>query len=136
MRLKLGFPDGHYLPYTQDPGHRELVNECFDKSVKTINIRLVTFDTLAKMTTITRETDLLSIDVEGHELQVLHSIDFDAYCFRLIIIETHTCDVKGNYLWTHRDLDEIESLLFRYGYAAVKRNSVNTFYMRSQESQR
>jgi len=123
-----------YLPDTQDPGHRELVNECFDKSFKKVNIRLITFSTLTKLTTVPRETDLLSIDVEGHELQVLRSIDFDSYRFRLIIIETHTYDDKGNSLWTHRDLSDIDSLLLRHGYAAIARSSVNTFYMSSQDS--
>lgn len=122
-----------YLPETQDAGHRELVSGCFDAAMKKVNIRLVTFATLAKMTTLPRVTDLLSIDVEGHELQVLRSIDFDAYTFRLIIIETHTFDECGNSLWTHRDLTGIEALLQLHGYGAVFRSSVNTFYMRPKD---
>lgn len=36
-----------------------------------------------------RPIDLLSIDVEGHELAVLRSLDFDRYQPRLVIIESH-----------------------------------------------
>lgn len=121
-----------YLPETQDPGHRELVSGCFDDSMEKVNIRLITFSTLAKMTAIPQETDLLSIDVEGHELQVLCSIDFALYRFRLIVIETHTFDKNGQSLWTHRDLAEIEDLLGQHGYVTVFKSSVNTFYMPSQ----
>lgn len=122
-----------YLPDTQDPGHRELVSGCFDASMKKVKTHLVTFSTLAKTTAVPQETDLLSIDVEGHELHVLRSIDFDVYRFRLIVIETHTFDKNGESLWTHRDLAEIEDLLRRNGYDIVFRSSVNTFYMRSQD---
>ena len=34
--------------------------------------------------------DLLSIDVEGHELEVLQGTDFDAYKFNYVIIESKT----------------------------------------------
>ena len=33
--------------------------------------------------------DALSIDVEGHELAVLRSLDFDRYQPRVVIIESH-----------------------------------------------
>ncbi|NBV23595.1 MAG: FkbM family methyltransferase [Proteobacteria bacterium] len=36
-----------------------------------------------------RTIDLLSIDVEGHELSVLRSLDFDRYQPRVVIIESH-----------------------------------------------
>ena len=36
-----------------------------------------------------RQVDLLSIDTEGHDLNVLRSLDFEKYKPRLVIIETH-----------------------------------------------
>ena len=36
-----------------------------------------------------RQIDLLSIDTEGHDLNVLKSLDFEKYKPRLVIIETH-----------------------------------------------
>lgn len=36
-----------------------------------------------------RQIDLLSIDTEGHDLNVLRSLDFEKYKPRLVIIETH-----------------------------------------------
>ncbi len=36
------------------------------------------------------EIDLLSIDVEGHELQVLRSLDFEKYKPKVVVVELHT----------------------------------------------
>jgi len=37
-----------------------------------------------------REIDVLSIDVEGHELAVLRSLDFERYRPRVVIVESHS----------------------------------------------
>ena len=37
-----------------------------------------------------RKIDLLSVDVEGHELQVLRSLDFSIYSPSVIIVELHS----------------------------------------------
>lgn len=122
-----------YLPATQDQKLMTHLNDAYDKSRKKIRIQLISFATLANRVKIAPETDLLSIDVEGHELQVLQSIDFDTYRFRLIIVETHACNQAGDFLWTHRDLTEIEALLLRHGYGMVAKSSINSFYMRQQD---
>lgn len=121
-----------YIPATKDEKLMEFLNDSFDKSLKKVSIKLVSFSTLAKMIKLPQQTDLLSVDVEGHELQVLQSIDFDNYSFRLIIVETHACDEKGECFWTHRDLTEIEALLHQHGYGVAAKSSINTFYMRQQ----
>jgi len=122
-----------YLPDTQDLEHRELVGQHFDHSLKKETIRLITFDSLARIVELPQVIDLLDIDVEGHELQVLRSIDFNSYSFRLIILETHTFNEHGEVVWTHRDLSEMEAILGRHGYKCVFKSSANTFYMRQQK---
>ncbi len=48
--------------------------------------------------------DLLSIDVEGHDLEVLSSLDLDRYRARLIVVEMHDFPLrepKRNETWSH-----------------------------------
>jgi hypothetical protein len=47
--------------------------------------------------------DLLSLDVEGGELEVLAGVDFQKTNFRYIVIET-------------RSIDEVRKFLFGYNY--------------------
>lgn len=122
-----------YLPDTQDLEHRELVGQHFDHLQIKETIRLITFDRLASIVELPHAIDLLDIDVEGHELQILRSIDFDAYSFRLIILETHTFNELRDVIWTHRDLSEMEAILDEHGYTCVYKSSANTFYMRQHK---
>jgi hypothetical protein len=78
------------------------------------------------------QCDLLSIDVEGHELNVLESIPLDRYSFRAVVVETHLFDAKaGVYKWRHRDLTRIEQLLAKHGYSPAHRSWLNTIYLHS-----
>jgi FkbM family methyltransferase len=62
-------------------------------------------------------TDLVSIDVEGHEMSVLESIDFRKFSTRCFIIETDKVSI--------RSIDEFLSPL---GYRAGLTNDRNTFW--------
>jgi len=53
-----------------------------------------------------REIDLLSLDVEGAELDVLKGIDFNKYSFKYMLIEC-------------RDLERLEAYLSENGYSLV-----------------
>jgi FkbM family methyltransferase len=61
--------------------------------------------------------DFLSIDVEGHELEVLRGFDFARWRPRLILIEDHVADLSK-----HR-------FLRRAGYRLVRRSSYNGWYV-------
>jgi len=74
-------------------------------------------------------SDLLSLDVEGHELNVLQGIDWarhpkPARCF---IVETHAQGV--NRQWRHRDFDRIAALLAGRGYRKLAASRNNTFWL-------
>ena len=63
----------------------------------------------------------LSIDVEGHDIEVLQSIDLSAYKPALIIVECHTdCE-----------LDSIASIVSGHGYELVYRNILNAFFLKA-----
>ena len=42
---------------------------------------------------VNRRIDFLSVDVEGHDLAVLRSLDFDAYQPTMICVELHEADM-------------------------------------------
>lgn len=77
--------------------------------------------------------DLLSIDVEGHELCVLRGTDWERYPkpARCIIIETHADG--GNRQWRHRDFDPIDALLAQHGYCRVAASRNNTFWLHCED---
>ena len=71
-----------------------------------------------------RQIDALSIDVEGHELAVLRSLDFDRYQPRVVIIESHV-----------RSLEELMAsaefqLLAGKGYALFNWTGPSVLFLR------
>jgi FkbM family methyltransferase len=61
-----------------------------------------------------REIDLLSLDVEGAELEVLKGVDFSAYSFKYMLIEC-------------RDLERMSSFLEPLGYVCIDQFSVHDY---------
>lgn len=68
---------------------RDLIKEDFDKipeELKMIKVKSMTMKNILKKYNL-KEIDLCSIDVEGHELEVLKSIDFDEVMIKNFVIE-------------------------------------------------
>jgi FkbM family methyltransferase len=61
--------------------------------------------------------DFLSIDVEGHELEVLRGFDFGRWRPRLILIEDHVLDRR------------LHNYLVARGYAWIRRTGLNSWYV-------
>lgn len=61
--------------------------------------------------------DLLSIDVEGHEIEVLTGFDFSRWRPQLILLEDHVTDLAK-----HRFIQ-------RAGYRLVRRTGLNAWYV-------
>ena len=61
--------------------------------------------------------DFLSIDVEGHELEVVRGFDFERWRPRLVLIEDHVLDRR-----LHNDL-------VSRGYAWIRRTGLNSWYV-------
>jgi FkbM family methyltransferase len=117
-----------YIPSTEDKNLKRLLEKNYAKKKKMIIIKIIPFTDLFKILEFPCNVDLLSIDVEGHEVQVLRSIDFETYSFRLIIIETHAIDDSGKVVWIHKDREEIEYILKRNNYSPILKTNTNTFY--------
>lgn len=114
-----------YLPESEDRKHSALHSEFVAKHGYKERVILKTFEN-AVGDSAPRNVDLLSIDVEGHELNVLRSIPFEKYSFRAIILETHYREE-----WRHRDFDAILKLLSDAGYEKQAESWVNTIFLPS-----
>jgi FkbM family methyltransferase len=55
--------------------------------VETIQVQAIPFDELMKNHPEVRHIDFLTIDVEGHELDILKTIDFSRYSFGFLAVE-------------------------------------------------
>ena len=122
-----------YLPETEDTAHTG-VSTILESAPE--KVKLLRFEDAILGLNLPTQCDLLSIDVEGHELNVLKSINFAQHRFRAVVVETHLIDEKGLYKWRHRDLEEIESLLLASNYRAVHRTWVNTIYLHADQHPR
>ncbi len=71
-----------------------------------------------------KHIQLLNIDVEGHELEVLQSINFDEYTFELIAIEIHDLDLANN------DTNEVVRLLVSNGFELTSYARPTAFFKR------
>lgn len=65
--------------------------------------------------------DVLSVDVEGFELEVFRGMSFERHCPRVIVVEDNSFGA---------DL-AVPDLLAKHGYAPVFRSFVNVWYLRA-----
>jgi FkbM family methyltransferase len=84
---------------------------------QTIAVSVRTLDDILRDARAPAPIDFLSIDVEGHELEVLRGFDFDAWRPRLILIEDHVLDRS------------LHSFLVRHGYVWIRRTGLNSWYV-------
>lgn len=112
---------------TKNQQHRDLVNFDDNAPVQKIAVRPLNY-WLSQYLDLWN-TDVISIDVEGHELRVLQGIDFRKLTTKCWVIETHH---SLSDLWLHQDYDEINQTLERFGYRAVLKNKYNTFWLHQE----
>lgn len=112
---------------TKNDRHRELVNFDENAPIQKIRVRPLNY-WLSKYSDFCNP-DVISIDVEGHELQVLKGIDFSRLTTKCWVIETHH---SLSELWIHQDYDEINQTLERFGYQPVLKNKYNTFWLKKE----
>lgn len=75
---------------------------------------------------IPREFELLSIDVEDHDLEVLRSVNLMMYQPRLIVIE------MLDFSFENIPANDICAHLARYGYTLVAYNITNGYFLRKE----
>jgi hypothetical protein len=82
-----------------------------------IDVPVRTLDTLLEEAGAPRSLDFLSVDVEGHEIEVLSGFDFARWAPRFILLEDHVA-----HLSRHR-------FMTPHGYRLVRRTELNGWYV-------
>jgi FkbM family methyltransferase len=82
----------------------------------------VALSTILKECDIPNKFELLSIDVEGHEIEVLNSLDFTIYKPSLIVVEMHDFDLS------HPKNNSIYTKLLSNGYSMKSYLTPNGFF--------
>jgi FkbM family methyltransferase len=90
----------------------------------TVSVRANTLDAILAEAKSPRPIDFVSIDVEGHESEVLDGFDLAYWRPRLLLIEDHVLDFR-----LHR-------LLKSRGYKWVRRTGLNAWYVPSDSRMR
>jgi FkbM family methyltransferase len=85
--------------------------------IREIRVKKRTLDSILMQSGFT-EIDFITIDVEGHELDVLHGLTIEKYGPRIIIVEDNTGQVDR----------EVPRLLESKGYCNFLRTGVNDWY--------
>jgi len=118
---------------TEDPGLTKLLVRFTRTDAPLTTIRVATLSTWLDRRPDFQACDLLSIDVEGHELKVLGGIDWRRHPkpARCLIIETHSHGDQSS--WLHRDYGAIDGLLVQQGYVKVAANQNNTFWLHRED---
>jgi FkbM family methyltransferase len=104
-------------------GHAALemeIDHAEKRKVRVRQVRAVTLDAILHSEDI-KNVDLLSIDVEGTELDVLKGFSIDNFKLKLILLEDRLV-----YLNKHR-------YLRRYGYRLIKRTGFNSWYVPKED---
>ncbi len=87
-----------------------------------IDVPVRTLDDVLADAQAPRPLDLLSVDVEGHEIEVLRGFDFAQWRPRLILLEDHVTDLAKH------------SFMRRSGYRLIRRTGLNGWYVPREQA--
>lgn len=108
----------------QEDGYESTLSRVINKRTKTsIKIPCYTMlDILSKFPNF-RKVDMVSIDVEGHEYEVLDGMPITDFYSKLLIIESDKSQIE-----------ELNKLNFFKDYKPIISNGINTFFIHNEEN--
>ena len=105
--------------YLREDGYEQTLSSVYDKYVpESHKVSKTSFDDIIRRYPNFIEIDLLSIDVEGHEKEVLKGLKNKNFYAKIIILEIDKCDLST--------LSNLEALK---NYTAKYTNGINTFFL-------
>lgn len=107
------------LEYHNTTEHKERIERESDNNMEYIEVDTITFEELMSNYKNINHIDFMSLDIEGGELDVLRSIDFDKYSFGLITVE-----YNENY-------NEILELMNSKGYKKLMDNHWDLIFIKN-----
>ena len=121
LNIALGYKSKKQLMYYKKDFHpMNTLNKSFakrfiDKNIKNKKISISKVDTIFKKYLKNNKVDLLDIDVEGSEYDIIRSINYKKYKFKLILIEITSFNIKSR-----RTARKIRTILTKNGYKYLK----------------
>lgn len=115
MRLHVAGPFSSFDPNLAVTGMR---------ADRAIDVKVRTLDEVLSEGKAQVPIDLMSVDVEGHELEVLSGFDFARWKPRLVLLEDHVSNLDK-----HR-------FMVRSGYALMRRTGLNGWYVPREDAPR
>ena len=115
MQLHVAGPFSSFDPHLAVTGMRP--DTVIDVTVKTL-------DAVLTEGQAARPIDLLSVDVEGHEIDVLRGFTFDRWKPRLILLEDHVSSLDKHHF------------MMRAGYTLMRRTGLNGWYVPREDAPR
>jgi FkbM family methyltransferase len=94
---------------------------------KTVEVKVTTLNTALAKYKIPHSFDVLSIDVEGAELEVLAGIDFVVWKPKMVIIETGKAHPVESYRFHSK---QIEAVMLAAGFKEIYFDAINSIYTR------
>ncbi len=113
MRLHVAGPFSSFDPNLAVTGMR--ADRVIDVKVRTLNDVLSEGNAQVPI-------DLMSVDVEGHELEVLSGFDFARWKPRLVLLEDHVSSLDKHHF------------MMRAGYALMRRTGLNGWYVPREDA--
>ncbi len=108
MQLHVAGPFSSFDPHLAVTGMR---------ADKVIDVTVRTLDDVLAEGSVAKQFDLMSVDVEGHEIEVLRGFDFDRWKPRLILLEDHVSSLDKHRFMT------------KAGYTLMRRTGLNGWYV-------
>jgi hypothetical protein len=108
MRLHVAGPFSSFDPNLAVTGMR---------AARAIDVKVRTLDEVLAEGHASAPIDLMSVDVEGHELDVLRGFDFSRWKPRLVLLEDHVSNLDKHRFMT------------KAGYALMRRTGLNGWYV-------
>jgi FkbM family methyltransferase len=120
---------------TEDAGLAKILANFYSKDAALIPVQVERLSTWLDRRPDFQCCDLLSVDVEGHELNVLRGIEWERHRkpARCLIVETHARG--GGEPWLHRDYEAISELLAQQSYVKIAASINNTFWLHRGDCQ-
>lgn len=95
-----------------------------------ITVSFVSASELFRQNDVPKNFELLSVDVEGHDLEVLRSLDLGVYRPKLIVVEMHVTHFSLEILTK----DKVYSYLTKQGYILVAFATMNGYFLRNDQA--
>ena len=91
-------------------------------------VNALTLDAICKHYRVKQGFDLLTVDVEGHEMEVLNGFNLNKWKPKMIIIELSDSKIKNRYAYNHKQV--LFSIVKKYKYVVVYKDWINTVFVR------